>query len=273
MKLPPWATSQNRGLRFSGLRFSGLRFSGSRTLLRRAWGLGALLSALIAFPLTGCASCSGDGLFTSAATGELRAVHELGEFGAPLVPPPQTYGLRRLDEAYDALRPHLAHKNPFHRLVALEALRHLAQRSRGMFATRFPDLFDSLLDDPDPELRWRAAWALGRIALGRPGLQRAAQDEDLRVADRAIWALGQVRSPDPGVVPLLLASLDRDPLSARVMDSLRALTGERHETPQAWRAWAVEVGVPSSKPAGSPAAPSDKSSRDKMPDGPSDEQR
>jgi len=137
-----------------------------------------------------------------------------------------------------ALRPHLAHENPFHRLVALESLRRLGQRVPGLLATRFPDWIDPFLSDPDPELRWRAAWALGRIGLFRPGLFRATQDSDLRVAERALWALGAIRSLEVDVIPVLLQGLEREPLAARAMASLRARTGLAHDTVEAWKGWA-----------------------------------
>lgn len=198
----------------------------------------ALSGALVVSCLSGCKSNNGDEVFAAAERGELRAVHELGEWAAPLVPPPGSYGLRKVDEAYLALEPHLAHENPFHRLVALEALRRLGQRTPGLFASRFSDWLDPFLEDPDPELRWRAAWALGRVGLFRPGLFKATQDEDLRVADRAIWALGAIRSLEVDVVPVLIQALDREALAPRAMASLRARTGLAHDTREEWIRWA-----------------------------------
>ena len=204
---------------------------------RRRLILACALSALAL--AEGCRSCNGDEVFAAAEAGELRGVHELGEWAAPLVPPPGSYGLRRVDEAFLALQPHLSHENPFHRLVALESLRRLGQRVPGLFATRFPDWIDPLLNDPDPELRWRAAWALGRIGLFRPGLFRAAKDRDLRVAERALWALGAIRSLEVDVIPVLLGGLEREALAAPAMAALRARTGLAHDTPEAWRRWAT----------------------------------
>jgi HEAT repeat protein len=186
----------------------------------------------------GCRSCNGEEVFAAAEAGKLQGVHELGEWAAPLVPPPGSYGLRRVDQAYLALQPHLSHENPFHRLVALEALRRLGTRTPGLLATRFPDWVDPFLEDPDPELRWRAAWTLGRVGLFRPGLFRAAGDSDPRVAERALWALGAIRSLEVDVVPVLLGALDRPALAQRAMASLRARTGLAHDTPEAWKRWA-----------------------------------
>lgn len=185
----------------------------------------------------GCRNCNGDEVFAEAEAGSLKAVHELGEWAAPLVPPPGSYGLRKVDEAFLALQPHLSHENPFHRLVALESLRRLGTRTPGLLATRFADWVDPFLNDPDPELRWRAAWTLGRVGLFRPGLFQAAKDSDFRVAERAIWALGAIRSLEVDVVPALLEALEREPLAPRAMASLRARTGLAHDTPEAWRRW------------------------------------
>ena len=199
----------------------------------------ALSCALLSLALSGCASCSGSEVFEGAARGELRAVHELGEWGDPLVPPPQTYALAGVPAALEALRPHLAHANPFHRLVALESFRRLGQRAKGLVRTRFPELADPLLADPDPELRWRAAWTLGRLELTRPGLRVAASDPDLRVAERALWALGEAR--DPEAVDALLANLERPaPLPARAEASLRRITGLKLSSPAAWQEWAAK---------------------------------
>lgn len=216
----------------------------TRPSLRRAalarLARGSLLGLVLAATpfVSGCRSCNGDEVFAQAAEGQLGAVHEVGEWAAPMVPPPGTYGLRRLDEAFEALRPHLSNPNPFHRLVALEALRRLARRAPGMCATRFPELFDPLLEDPDPELRWRAAWALGRIELSRPGLYQAADDPDPRVAERALWALGQIRKPSEVVISVLLNALRRPALVERAMESLRARTGVQRTTREAWLEWA-----------------------------------
>jgi HEAT repeat protein len=57
-------------------------------------------------------------------------------------------------------------------------------------------LLRDALRDPDPELRWRAAEALGRIGPGArdavPDLTAALKDPDEAVRRWAAWALGRV---------------------------------------------------------------------------------
>lgn len=206
---------------------------------RARTALSAAGCALLSVALGGCASCSGDESFAAAARGDLRGVHELGELGDPLVPPPQSSSLRKISDALAALKPHLAHENPFHRLVALESVRRLAQRAKSVVRSRYPDLLDPLLRDPDPELRWRAAWTLGRLELTRPELRSATRDPDLRVAERALWALGEAR--DAEALGELVAALDRpEPLPAAAAAALRRTTGLKLASPEAWKEWSAK---------------------------------
>lgn len=52
--------------------------------------------------------------------------------------------------------------------------------------------FSTMLSDPKPEWRWKAAQELGRMREPRALsiLVRALQDEDWRVRQKAAWALG-----------------------------------------------------------------------------------
>ena len=63
------------------------------------------------------------------------------------------------------------------------------------------------LSDPDPRMRYRAVWTLGKIADLRSfeSIATCTKDEDERVAYDAILALGKLR--DPRAIPPLLAIL------------------------------------------------------------------
>lgn len=207
----------------------------------RRW-LGRLLGsalALSASGLAGCKACDGSATFAAAEQGQLRAIHELGELGDPVIPPPHVYQLKQINEGYAALLPHLESSDPFVRLHAFEALRRLIQRSKPMFRDRHRELLDPVLSGEDPELRWRAAWLLGRLELTRPALHALTKDEDARVAERAVWALGQAKDRD--AVEVLLAALERQETRAPAIKALQRTTGERKiETLEGWRAWAQE---------------------------------
>jgi hypothetical protein len=194
-------------------------------------------SLLLLALLTGCVSyCDADAELAAARAGDLAAIHELGELGNPRVPSSWA-PVPRMDQGFDALIPFLDHEDPFVRLTALEGLRTLSQRARDVQRDRYPDLFDTPLADPEPQLRWRAAWALGRLERSRPGLARALGDPEPRVAERAAWALGQAR--DEAAVEALIGALDRDEelVLASALQALARITDESHPTPAAWKAW------------------------------------
>lgn len=193
-----------------------------------------VLLAPVAF--AGCTVCTGAELFEQVKQGQVRAIHEVGELGDPVVPPPRTVDLKRIDQAFEALEPHLKSIDRFKRLMAVEATRRLAQRARSLYRDRYPSLLDATLSDADPELRWRAAWTLGRLGLTRPALHKAARDPHERVAERAVWALGEAK--DENAIPELLAALDRKGrVSTSAVASLQKITGKELPDAKAWRAW------------------------------------
>ena len=193
---------------------------------------------LIALALGGCVSyCDAEAELAAARAGDLAAIHELGELGNPRIPS-NWAPIPRLSQAFDALIPFLDDADPFVRLTALEGLRTLSQRARDVQRDRYPDLFDQPLADPEPQIRWRAAWALGRVGLYRGALVTALGDPEPRVAERAAWALGE--AGERSAMDALIAALDHP--DARVTDAaqtaLQAITGEAEPRDAAgWRAW------------------------------------
>lgn len=207
----------------------------------------ALLAGLCALALAGCQTCDGSATFAAAEQGELRSIHEVGELGDPAIPPPNSYGLKRIGEGYALLAPHLQSDDPFVRLHTFEALRRLIQRSKSLFRDSHRELLDPLLTGEDPELRWRAAWLLGRLELTRPALHALTKDEDRRVAERAVWALGQAK--DTAAVEVLLAALEREETRDPAIKALQRTTGKRRiETVEGWQAWAKEQPQAPEKP-------------------------
>lgn len=220
----PRASSSRPGRRHGGPR------SASLLLLLGPW----LLSSCTTF-------CAGERLLDEARQGDPRAVHEAGEFGDPLVPVCKGT-VPVLAKAYEALRPNLAAHDANLRLIAVEALRRLSARSRSLYRDRFAGLLDPLLFDPEPEVRWRAAWALGRLRLSCEALRKAALDPVDRVAERAVWALGEAR--DERAAPYLLRAIERPSLLAVGARSLRRITGlEIGADLEAWQRAAAAGGV------------------------------
>ncbi|MGE0706748.1 MAG: HEAT repeat domain-containing protein [Planctomycetota bacterium] len=201
-----------------------------------------LLAAAALLLLPGCAACDAEHLFVGAKQGDLRAIHELGELGDPAIPPPNSVGLKRVDEAMVLLAARLAApgatRDPFARRHTFEALRRLVQRSRPIYRDRHPELLDPLLGDADPELRWRCAWLLGRLELSRPALHGLVRDPAPQVAKQAVWALGHAKR-DEGAVATLLTALDRPETEQEAVAALRRQTGDpAPKTAEAWREWA-----------------------------------
>lgn len=198
--------------------------------------------ALLLLGLPGLTACSCDPYAPLAGTreGDLDALNELGELGDPRVPSHSATSNPSIDDAIAAVGSHLDARDRDVRLAALDAVRRLAERARDRYRSRFAGLLDPLLLDPDPEVRWRAAWALGRLDQRVPGLRRAASDPDDRVAERAIWALGTVG--DDRAIRDLLGALDRPkPVAERAMWALERCTATRQPDAAAWRAWGKRV--------------------------------
>lgn len=194
------------------------------------------LLALTATLVAGCTYCDGREELERARQGDVAAIQQAGELGDPRIPASASLVDPRIDEAIAAVASHLDSTDPFIRLQALESVRRLAQRARDVYRNRFPSLFDRLLTDPEAAVRWRAAWALGRLERTSPELRAAAADPDPLVAERAVWALGQAR--DDEAVDALVAALDREePIAARACAALARVTGQRHPDRAAWQEW------------------------------------
>lgn len=196
-----------------------------------------LALALAAPLLGGCIPiCDSTVIVARAKAGDVVAVHELGELGDPVIPSNSSPTPPALT-AFDTLIPYLQDPDPTLRLTALEGLRRLAQRFPSMQRDSYADLFDHSLVDPEPEIRWRAAWALGRLGQTRKGLGLATRDPQPRVAERACWALG--RCEERRGVPFLIEALDREPLVRdAACAALEKITHEAHgQDVAAWRAW------------------------------------
>lgn len=193
--------------------------------------------ALLAALLAGCTYCDGRDELARARTGDLAAVQVIGELGDPRVPSSASLTDARIDEAIAAVASFLHADDPLLRVAAVESVRRLASRARDVYRNKFPTLLDACLADPEVEVRWRAAWALGRAGRTSPELRAALKDPHPRVAERAAWALGEVRDDD--AVEGLLEALDREPEVARqAARALGRITGLRHgPEPDAWRAW------------------------------------
>ncbi|MCA8921804.1 MAG: HEAT repeat domain-containing protein [Planctomycetes bacterium] len=194
------------------------------------------LLALLA-TLAGCVPmCDGAAVVARAKAGEVVALHELGELGDPMVPSNSRPDPTPLT-AFTTLIPFLQDPDPTRRLTALEGLRRLAQRFPSMQRDSYADLFDISLADPEPEIRWRACWALGRLKCTRRGLGEATRDPVARVAERACWALGECE--ERRGVPRLIEALEREPLVRdAACAALEAITRAGHgRDVEAWRTW------------------------------------
>ena len=101
----------------------------------------------------------------------------------------------------------------------LQALRHTDWKTRKFAAHAFGETdaiteagkavsaLSATLRDDHPEVRDRAAWALGELEepAAVPALVRALGDGDARVRAKAAWALGEIE--DPSAIPGLLTAL------------------------------------------------------------------
>jgi HEAT repeat protein len=112
----------------------------------------------------------------------------------------------------------------------LQALRHSDWKTRKFAAHAFGETdhlievgqavsaLATILGDDHPEVRDRAAWALGELEepSAVPALARALGDQDATVREKAAWALGEIE--DPSAVAGLTAALkDHDPKLRRMV--------------------------------------------------------
>lgn len=207
----------------------------SRRALAPAGGAWLLLTLV-----AGCTFCDGKAELELARSGDLVGIQEIGELGDPRIPSSASLTDVRIDEAIAAIASFLDSPDPIVRVQTLESARRLASRARDVYRNRFPTLFDGSLSDPLEEVRWRAAWALGRLERTSEALRGATADPSPRVAERAVWALGQARDEE-AIEPLLVA-LDREPaVATQATRSLGRITGLRHGAQvEAWRAWGAQ---------------------------------
>jgi hypothetical protein len=192
--------------------------------------------ALLLLLAPGCISyCRFDPELVKAEHGNRSAIAEAGELGRPRVPS-TAERLPSLLEAYGAIMPNLSSTNAATRLVAAEAVRHLSERAPDVYRNHYPGLFEALLADPAPEVRWQAAWAKARLFESSPALRAAASDPDDLVAEEACFALGAAHD-DQAFEPLLLA-LDRSPsVSRAAFFALTRISGRELPDAAAWRTY------------------------------------
>jgi hypothetical protein len=204
------------------------------------------LALLLPLCASGCAgTCDTKLLFEQAKNGKLRAIHEVGELGNPTIPSARS-AVPPMTTAFAVLAERTTASDGFERVAVVEALRRLGSRSVATYRIGHRDLFDPLLSDSLPEVRWRTAWALGRMELSSDALRAAMRDPDERVAERAVWAVGRARDKKAEVS--LLQSLDREGMvQAQAMHALRRITGLKFDTADAWRESAAKHGVGKAK--------------------------
>jgi hypothetical protein len=189
--------------------------------------------------LAGCISyCKMEPVLVEAERGDPVAIAETGELGRPRVPSsalPQPI----LRAGFEALAPSLSSSVAARRINGVEALRHLSERAPDIFRNHFATIFDAALADPESEVRWRAAWALGRLGTTSPGLRAAASDPDDEVAETACLALGQAHDAD--AAPVLVLALDRGgPVERAAIGGLTRLYGRELDGKAAWKRWVAE---------------------------------
>lgn len=189
--------------------------------------------------LTGCISyCDCAPLLEHASSGDPVAINELGELGRPRLPT-SAIPLAHIEDAFGAITPSAASPDPYLRVLATDSLRRLAERAPDVFKNRHLSVFDRLLRDPLPEVRYRAAWALGRTEVARPPLRALTRDTDAGVAAMACWSLGRARD-DEALVELATA-LDRGgSVRAAALAALERTTGRTQPSDAAWKAFAPE---------------------------------
>jgi hypothetical protein len=188
----------------------------------------------------GCISfCDCQPVVARALNGDPASINEIGELGRPGIPS-SAKPLPRIDEGFDALRANLQAKDPYVRELTIDALRRLTERAPDFFRNRYATTFDAALVDEVPAIRWRAAWALGRIGFSNEALKRAVADKDDGVAAMACWSIGRAR--DDSALRELATALDRaPPVKAAALEALGRLTGQKlGEDVVAWKKFCGE---------------------------------
>ena len=113
-----------------------------------------------------------------------------------------------------------------------------------------PALLYTMLKDPAPEVRWRAAESLGEAGVASETViaaleEVASTDDELVVRSHAVGALAKLGANEKAMVflPVLIDDLEGMEETAdgiSVMAVLRQITGEDLRTAEAWRAWLVD---------------------------------
>jgi hypothetical protein len=191
---------------------------------------------LLAVSLTGCISyCKASPILVRAASGDLEAMDETGNLGRPRLPS-TAEALPLIRDGFEALQPGLASPSERTRVEAVEGLRHLSERAVDVFRNHYSTIFEAPLGDPSREVRWRAAWAVGRLGVSSPALRHAAEDPDDGVAAAALEALG--RAFDEEGIEALDHGLDRsEPVRRAAMTALGRLAGRSLPDVDACRAF------------------------------------
>jgi HEAT repeat protein len=113
-----------------------------------------------------------------------------------------------MDEEVERLKTELGDPDPIVRANALD--RTIAVLREKRLDPSFCDPLLPLVNDADVEVRRKATWALGRLALGKKGagssldaLLGALDDEDEEVRENSAWALGELAAEGIGAVEAL----------------------------------------------------------------------
>ncbi len=123
----------------------------------------------------------------------------------------------------------------------------------------------ALLRDPDADVRWRAAYALGEIAhpsAAGPLIEALSSENNAKARRDMIWALGMIGDPK-AVQPLIAALKDREAdvreaaaialgriADGRAVEALIALLNDGYSGPESAAAWALgELRDPRAIPA------------------------
>lgn len=194
---------------------------------------------LLLLASSGCISyCRFEPVLGEAASGDRAAIAETGELGRPRIPSTAEH-LPSILEGFEAVAANLSSANADTRVVATEALRHLTERAPDVYRNHYPQVFEALLADPSPGVRWRAAWAKARLQESSEALRRAAQDPVDLVAEEACFALGAAH--DDQAFSVLIAALDRPgPVAKAALAALARIAGQPLPDAGSWKAYVNE---------------------------------